>query len=56
MDTSSRHGRRDSSREIAVGDEPDARAGFPNIGDKLLVPRAVECYILEKGLYREQPV
>ena len=36
------HGRGDAGREVAIADQADARAGFANIGDELLMPRAVE--------------
>ena len=34
--------RGDARRKVAIGDQPDARAGFADIGDQLLVPRTVE--------------
>ncbi len=36
------HGGRDAGREVAVADQPDARAGRADIVDQLLVPRPIE--------------
>src|SRR5205809_841174 len=36
------HGGRDAGREVAIADQFDARAGLADVGDQLLVARAVE--------------
>jgi hypothetical protein len=44
MHARARHRCGDAGRKIAIGDQPDTRAGFADIGDQLLVARAVEHY------------
>ena len=42
VDARARDGTRDGGRKVAVGDQLDARAGLPYLGDELLVARPVE--------------
>ena len=42
VDVGAAHGGRDAGREVAVGDQPDARAGAADLLDQLLVARPVE--------------
>src|SRR5213076_2173350 len=42
VDVGAAHGRRDAGGEVAVADQLDARAGLADVGDQLLVARAVE--------------
>ena len=42
MDVGAADGGRDAGREVAVGDQPDARPGAADLLDQLLVPRTVE--------------
>src|SRR5215471_2787983 len=42
MHSRSRHSRRDPGREIAIGDEPDARTRLANVADQLLMSWPVQ--------------
>ena len=42
VDAGAAHGGRDAGREVAVGDQLDARAGLADLGDEIVMALAVE--------------